>query len=163
MHAIIVIKPTGKLVDDRLGVRSWAEAGVVALQRSDKGLGHAIALRAFDRRRARCEANVAGEAAGVVGGAAAACARRGVGCFRLGRRGRGSGRPGDELRWHHLDERDAARARRRGGALAPPKCAGSARGAALGRYPRPACGARLLASHGAGGPRHEQSRVARWL
>ena len=72
MHAIIVVKPAGQLVDDRLGVRSWADAGVVALQRSDKRLGHAIALRAFDRRRARCEANVAGEAAGVVGGVAAA-------------------------------------------------------------------------------------------
>jgi MFS family permease len=56
----------------------------------------------------------------------------GVGCLRRGRRGRWSSCPGDELRWHHLDERDAARARRRSSALATPKCAGPARGATAG-------------------------------
>lgn len=72
MHAIVVIEPAGKLVDDGLGIGSRVDAGVVALQRSDERLGHAIALRAFDRRSARCQADDAGEASGVESGVAAA-------------------------------------------------------------------------------------------
>ena len=62
-----------------------------------------------------------------------------------------------------LDERDAACASGRGGALATPKCAGSALGATAGQCPRLVCGAWLLASDGAGGLGYEQPRAARWL
>ena len=70
---------------------------------------------------------------------------------------------GDEPRRHSLDERDAARARGRGGALATPKCAGSAPGATARKRSRLVCGAWLLASDGAGGLGYEQPRAARWL
>ena len=91
----------------------------------------------------------------VRGGASAA--------FVVGAVSRWSGYPGDEFWRHNMDERDAACARRRGGALATPKCAGSALGATAGQCPRLACGAWLLASYGAGGLGYEQPRAARWL
>jgi len=41
---------------------------MVALERPDERLGHAVRLRAFDQRGAGHEADIASEAAGVVGG-----------------------------------------------------------------------------------------------
>jgi nitrate/nitrite transporter NarK len=74
-------------------------------------------------------------------------ARWGVGRVYRGRHRRWSGRRGDEPRRHNLDKLDAACAPRRGGALATPKCAGSALGATADQYPRLARGTWLLASY----------------
>ena len=90
-------------------------------------------------------------------------ARCGFGCLRRGRGGRWSGCPGNKPRRHRMDERDDACARRRSGAATTPKCAGSASGATASKRSRLVSGARLLASHGAGGPGSRQPRAARWL
>lgn len=60
------------MLDDGLGVGPGAHTDVVALEGSDERLGHAVGLRAADRRRERHQADVAGEGAGVAGGVAAA-------------------------------------------------------------------------------------------
>ncbi len=72
MHAIIMIEPSWQLLDDSAGVGAWADAGVIALECADERLCHSVALRAFDRRGSRDQADVAGEAPGIVRGVAAA-------------------------------------------------------------------------------------------
>ena len=71
MHAIIVIHPDWQLFEDGACVRFWADADVIALEGTDERLGHAVGLRAFDRRSSGDQADVAGEAASVVCGVAA--------------------------------------------------------------------------------------------
>ena len=59
------------VVDDRewqlthhgLGIGSWNDANIVALDGTDKGLSNSVALWTFDGHRSRFKTNVAGEAA----------------------------------------------------------------------------------------------------
>jgi hypothetical protein len=71
MHVVVVGQPSAQLLDDGLGIWPGADADGVALERADEGFGHAVGLRAADGRRARHQADVAGEGAGVAGGVAA--------------------------------------------------------------------------------------------
>lgn len=58
---VVVVKPARQVGDDcgRVGFR--VHRHVVALEGSDEGFGHAIRLRAFDRRREVLKFDVAGE------------------------------------------------------------------------------------------------------
>ena len=69
---VVVGEPSRELIDDGAGVWPGTDPGVVALQRPDEGLGHAVRLRAFDWRGAGHETDVAGEPTSVVRGIAAA-------------------------------------------------------------------------------------------
>jgi hypothetical protein len=72
MHPIIVLDPDWQLFEHGAGVGFGADASVVALEGSDERFGHSVALRAFDGCGSRDQADVAGEAAGVVRGVATA-------------------------------------------------------------------------------------------
>jgi hypothetical protein len=66
MHLIIVVEPDRELVDHRLRIGLGADAGIIALEGSDKSFGHAVALRAFDRCGSWDEADVSRETPGIV-------------------------------------------------------------------------------------------------
>ena len=72
VNRIVVLEPARQLVEHRTGGGPGVYSGVVALQRADERFGHAVRLRAFDRRGAGRETDVAGEPAGIVGGVTAA-------------------------------------------------------------------------------------------
>ena len=72
VNVVIMGEPSRQLIDDGASVRPGADPGIIALQGPDEGLGHAVRLRAFDWRGAGHETDVAGEAACIVRGIAAA-------------------------------------------------------------------------------------------
>src|SRR4029077_18251022 len=53
MHCVVVFDPRVDQGERFRGVCDWADTDVVALEGFDKGLGHAVALWAFDRGEAR--------------------------------------------------------------------------------------------------------------
>src|SRR5271163_4485111 len=58
-----------------LGIRAWADADVIALDRSSEGLGHSITPWTFDWGGSRFKADVASEAASIASDIAAAIVR----------------------------------------------------------------------------------------
>ena len=56
MDLAIILDPVGQHCKDGVGVREDVQPGVVAFQRFDEALGHAVALRAADRREQQREA-----------------------------------------------------------------------------------------------------------
>lgn len=76
VDGIVVVEPAGQLVEDCSGVGLFGDADVVALHGAHERLGHAVGLRAFDGCCARPEVDLAGEAAGLLGGVAAAVIRQ---------------------------------------------------------------------------------------
>ena len=72
MDLVVVGEPGRKPAQDGLGVGNVADADVVAPEGADEGLGHAIALRALDRRGPGLETDAVGEAPHVAGVVAAA-------------------------------------------------------------------------------------------
>jgi hypothetical protein len=72
MHAIVVIEPMRDLGDDRSGIGSLADAGIIALEGFNEDFCHAVALWALDWRGERNEADFAREATGIVSGVATA-------------------------------------------------------------------------------------------
>ncbi len=71
VNFVVVCEPSRQLVEDGTGVGFGADPGIIALQCPDERLGHAVRLRAFDRRGSGHETDVSGEPTGVVGSAAA--------------------------------------------------------------------------------------------
>ncbi len=61
---VVVRQPGGQLLGDGLCVGCGADADIIALERADESLRHAVGLRAADRGGTRDEADVAGEAPG---------------------------------------------------------------------------------------------------
>ena len=61
MHLVVVGQPAWQLLDDGLGIQPGPYADVVALERTDERLGHAVRLRAADRGRAWDQPDAAGE------------------------------------------------------------------------------------------------------
>lgn len=72
MDGVVVVEPTGQLVDHGSGVGLFRDADVVSLHGSHERFGHAVGLRAFDRCCPGPEVHLAGEAAGLSGCIAAA-------------------------------------------------------------------------------------------
>src|SRR4029450_5461691 len=76
VNFVVVGDPSWQLTHYGFGIWSRTDADVVALDRSNEGFSHSVALWTFERRRPRFEPNVAGEAAGVAGDIAAAVIRK---------------------------------------------------------------------------------------
>ena len=72
MYLVIVVEPDWQLRDNGLRIGAGVHADIVALERANERLGHAVGLRAADRGRARDQPDVAGKVAGVASGVAAA-------------------------------------------------------------------------------------------
>src|SRR5215203_5243007 len=72
VNLVVVFEPGRELLHYRFGVRDGRDPNVVAFQRADERLGHSVRLRADERRGARDEADLAGEAAGLASEVAAA-------------------------------------------------------------------------------------------
>src|SRR5215467_4763409 len=68
MHRVVVLEPTVELAQYTGGIGARADLRVVALESLHKSFGHAIGLWAFDWRRARHQADLAGQLAGLAGG-----------------------------------------------------------------------------------------------
>jgi hypothetical protein len=71
VNLAIVGEPKRQLAHDGLGIRSRADADIIALDRADEGFGHSVALRAFKGRRSRLEPDVMSEASCIAGDVAA--------------------------------------------------------------------------------------------
>src|SRR5215831_19639345 len=61
MDRIVMLKPAVELAQDARRVASRIDPCVVAFERFYKGLGHAVGLRAFDRRCTRLKADLVGQ------------------------------------------------------------------------------------------------------
>lgn len=72
VDGVVVVEPSGQLVDHGSGVGLFGDADVIPLHGAHERLGHAVGLWAFDRGCARPEVDLAGKAAGFSGGVAAA-------------------------------------------------------------------------------------------
>src|SRR5580704_10922968 len=68
MHGVVVLHPTIDEGERRDGIRDRADSDVVTLEGLHEGFGHAVALRAFDRREARHQIERDGDLDGLVGG-----------------------------------------------------------------------------------------------
>jgi hypothetical protein len=55
---IVVVEPFRQLVHDDFGGRHRIDPGVIAFDRQHEGLGHAVALRALDRRCQQLKADL---------------------------------------------------------------------------------------------------------
>ena len=53
MHGVVVLHPAIDERESGSGIRDWTDPDIVALGGFDKGFGHAVAFRAFDRGEAR--------------------------------------------------------------------------------------------------------------
>src|SRR5262249_3834661 len=76
VNLVVVGDPSWQLTHHGFGIWSRTDADIVALDRANEGFSHSVALWTFERRRPRFEPDVAGEAAGVAGDAAAAVIRK---------------------------------------------------------------------------------------
>lgn len=68
MHSVVILHPEINLNKRRGGVRNRAYPDIVALEGFDEGFGHAVALRAFDRRETRLQVQCQSNLNGPVGG-----------------------------------------------------------------------------------------------
>lgn len=68
MVFVIILEPSGDLVERRQRVRQGIDAHVVALEGSDEGLTEAVAFGARDRGEAGHEVELGREDAGLAGG-----------------------------------------------------------------------------------------------
>ena len=57
-HLVVVSNPRGYLTHDGLGIGTWIDANIIPLDGANEGLGHPVALRAFDRCRSRLQADL---------------------------------------------------------------------------------------------------------
>src|SRR5688572_28880094 len=73
---IVMSEPRIELAQYAIRVRLRADPRVIALDGLDKGFGHAILLRALDRRRARYQPNVASQGTRLSGGVGRAVIRQ---------------------------------------------------------------------------------------
>jgi hypothetical protein len=68
MMLVVMLEPGIELAEDGVGVGPRLHSCVVALEAFDEGLGHAVALRAFDRRCSRYQLDLSGEGSGLLSG-----------------------------------------------------------------------------------------------
>lgn len=61
MHGVVVLEPAVELAQHAGGIGPWVDPRMVALEGFHEGFGHAVGLRAFDRRRARQQADLTGQ------------------------------------------------------------------------------------------------------
>ncbi len=72
VDGVVVVEPAWQLADHGSGVGLFGDANVVPLHGAHERFGHAVGLRAFDGCCAAPEVDLAGEAASLLGGVAAA-------------------------------------------------------------------------------------------
>src|SRR5436190_120957 len=68
MHAVIMLEPAIELAQHAGRVWLRTDPGVIPFEGFDEGFSHAVRLWALDRRRARYQADVSRQGAGVAGG-----------------------------------------------------------------------------------------------
>src|SRR6266702_1253544 len=68
MHGVVVLHPAIDESKSRSGIRDWADPDIVALEGLHESLGHAVALRAFDRGEARDQVERHGDLDGFMRG-----------------------------------------------------------------------------------------------
>src|ERR1044071_4222261 len=86
MHSVVILHPEINLNNRRGGVRNRAYPDIVALEGFDEGFGHAVALRAFDRRETRLQVQCQSDINGPVGGKDRAVVREPVGARKVPKR-----------------------------------------------------------------------------
>ena len=68
MHGVVVLHPAINEGESGSGIGDRADPDIVALEGLHEGLGHAVALGAFDRGEARGQVEGQGDLDGPVGG-----------------------------------------------------------------------------------------------